>query len=292
MNLPAERPAFHTLGVLGVGLLGGSLALAARQRGIVRRVIGVGRDQRRLDAARAAGVIDEGATSVAALRCAELVVVCTPVDRVAADVLAAAGETPASAIITDVGSTKAEIVRSVAAEPAAAAKFIPSHPLAGSEQRGFEFASATLFEGRTCVLTPTGSSDPPRLHAVEAFWQSLGMRTVQLAPDEHDAILAATSHLPHVIAAALVRLIQDRERPFTASGFRDTTRVASGDAALWTPILRENATHLLAALDRFGNELDRLRNALKQDDAQAIHDWLDEARQLRARCPEQGGADL
>lgn len=292
MNPSSEHPAFPTLGVIGVGLLGGSLALAARRRGIVRRVIGIGRDPQRLDAARTAGVIDAGATAVSALRTADLIVVCTPVDRVAADVLAAARASPAAAVITDVGSTKEEIVRSVAAQPAAAAKFIPSHPLAGSEQRGFEFASAALFEGRTCVLTPTAKSDPQRLHAVEGFWQSLGMRTVQLAPEEHDAILAATSHLPHVIAAALVRVIQDRERPFTASGFRDTTRVAAGDAALWTPILRANARRLLAAIDRFGVELDRLRNALLQDDAPAIHAWLEEARQRRANCPEQGGADL
>jgi prephenate dehydrogenase len=269
-----------TLGIVGVGLLGGSVALAAKSRGLVQRVIGVGRNASRLEAAQDAGVIDVGATELEALAGADLVVVCTPVDRIAGDVIAVAACTGAECAVTDVGSIKGAIVRDVI--PAAAArKFVPAHPLAGSEQAGWEAGSATLFEGRVCVLTPGSHPDPQRVQRVEQFWRGLGMRIVRLAPDEHDRMLALTSHLPHVVAAALATLVGDEERPFAATGFRDTTRIAAGDAAVWTPILLGNGASLVESLDRLTDELARLRDAVTRGDADAITQWLATARECR-----------
>lgn len=273
-------PLCRTLAVVGVGLLGGSVALGAKARGLAERVIGLGRSAARLQAARAAGVIDEFVTEPAGLAGADLVVVCTPVDRIASDVIAAAQYVGRASVITDVGSIKGTIVRAVATTPAAAV-YVPAHPLAGSEQAGWEAATATLFEQRLCVLTPTPAADRSKVDLVRSLWQRLGMRTLQAGPDEHDRLLAVTSHLPHVAAAALAQLVGPAEQPFAATGFRDTTRIASGDPAIWTPILLGNSGPLLRALDMLQGELASLRRAVETHDAAAVTQWLTAARERR-----------
>ncbi|MCA9053298.1 MAG: prephenate dehydrogenase/arogenate dehydrogenase family protein [Planctomycetaceae bacterium] len=280
-DAPSTAARFDTLAVVGVGLLGGSVAMAARSRGLVRRVIGVGRSRERLEAAREAAVIDSAETILAAISRADLVVVCTPVDRIVSDIVAAARIVGDGGTVTDVGSVKGAIVRDISTSPGAY-KFVPSHPLAGSEQTGWQAGSAQLFQDRLCVITPFDGIDPKRLSRVEAFWQALGMRTTQVGPGEHDRLLALTSHLPHAVAAALASLVGAAERPFAATGFRDTTRIAAGDPAVWTPILLQNSGPLLESLGDLRSEIEKLESAIQQGDSEAVSAWLSHARQLRS----------
>jgi prephenate dehydrogenase len=277
----SDRPrTFGTIAIVGVGLLGGSLGRAVKSRGLARRVVGVGRNLARLEEAREAGVIDVASTDIAAAAGAELVVVCTPVDRLAADVIAAARGVGERGTVTDVGSIKGAIVRDV--ERAGAARtYVPAHPLAGSEQAGWEAGSAALFERKLCVLTPIEATDPARVDLVDQMWQGVGMRTARVSPEEHDRLLALTSHLPHVAAAALAALLGDRERSFSSTGFRDTTRIASGDPSVWTPILLGNAAPVRQALGRFERELAALEEALAKGDEAEVTRWLARAKASR-----------
>lgn len=272
-----------TLAIVGVGLLGGSVAAAARRNGLVRRVVGIGRNRERLEAARAAGLLDDIGTDVAALHDASLIVVCTPVDQIARDVAEIVPVALPSALITDVGSVKGPICREVDADPRTRGRFVGSHPIAGSEQQGWEHASPDLFRGRTCVITPTESSRAEHVEQLERFWSALGMVTVQLSPEEHDRNLALTSHLPHVAASALASLLSDSSRPFAATGFRDTTRVAAGSPDLWVPILLQNADAVTERIAELSDRLEQLRDAIRRQDAAAIHKILADGQTQRQR---------
>ncbi len=273
---------FGTVAIVGVGLIGGSIGLALRARGSAGRVVGVGRDGGRLDAARRLGAIDAATTDPdEAAAGADVVVVCTPVDRVAADVVRAAGFAPAGALITDAGSTKRAIVEAAEAEPEARSRFVAAHPIAGSERSGASHARADLFEGRTCVLTPTGRTPGDRLDRARAFWSSLGCRVIELDPATHDAHLARTSHLPHAMAAALASLVGPDLVPLAAGAYRDATRVAGADAALWAPIFLANRGPMLDALVAFAGSLDGFRAALEAGDESALRAWWEAARSNR-----------
>lgn len=272
------------MAIIGVGLIGGSIGLALRARGLADRVVGVGRDRPRLDEARRLGAIDEGSTDPAsALAGADVIVACTPVARIAADMVAAARFAPASALFTDAGSTKGGIVAAVEADPGALARFVGAHPIAGSERQGAAHARADLFEGRSCVLTPTPRTPPDRLARARTFWASLGCRIFELDPEAHDARLARTSHLPHVAAAALAAAVPPAWLDLAAGAYRDGTRVAGADAALWAAIFRENRGPVLEALAAFQSELARFRSALEADDETALIAWWDAARANRDR---------
>ena len=265
MPTPVSRPAdslFDHIVIAGVGLIGGSIARALKDRGLSRQITGLGRNRERLLAAQQAGLLDAVATSVAELEPFTLAIVCTPVDRIPDDVRALQTVAPASALITDAGSVKARLCRALGSSPPGQATFLGSHPMAGSEQGGWEHSSAHLFEGRICAVTPNGHAEPT-VQAIERFWSALGMGTIRLHPDQHDRIVALTSHLPHVTAAAVASLLTPDAWPLAATGFRDTTRVASGDPALWTAILVENreavADHLrelIGLLTQFVTALD------------------------------------
>ncbi|MFV0444916.1 MAG: prephenate dehydrogenase [Planctomycetaceae bacterium] len=276
-----SQSRFDTLAIIGVGLLGGSVAKAAKARGLVHRVIGIGRNAEKLVSAQTAGVIDTYRMDLQDLSDADLIVVCTPVDRLAEDIIAAAQHTPGHAVITDVGSTKGMIVDQVSAHPVATKKYVPAHPLAGSEQTGWRAGSADLLQDRLCVLTPFDGIDPSRLSQIDLFWRALGMQTRQLSPRDHDRVLALTSHLPHVVAAALASLVGEAERPFAATGFRDTTRIAAGDPTVWTPILMQNSDAILTAIDRIVSEVDTLKSALQADDAAEVTRWLTRGQHRR-----------
>lgn len=269
------------LAVIGVGLLGGSVALAAKQRGLCRRVIGFGRNAQRLQAAVDAGVIDCGATDLTAVNPDwDLVVVGTPVDRIASDVKAIAERSRDGTLITDVGSVKGAICAELQSL-AGGVDFVGSHPLAGSEKRGFEVATPDLFEGRVTVVTPGPSSDSAAVDRTERFWQSLGSRIVRMDPDDHDVALASTSHVPHVVAAALAACLPESGRDLAATGFRDTTRIASGDPDLWVAILMENADAVQASLRRFDTALDGFRRAMRNRDAAELKKHLEVAKRSR-----------
>lgn len=279
------------MAIVGVGLIGGSIGLALRARGSAGRIVGVGRDASRLDAARRLGAIDIATTDPdEAAAGADVVVVCTPVDRVAADVVRAARAAPGGALITDAGSTKRAIVEAAEADSSARAKFVAAHPIAGSERSGAAHARADLFDGRTCVLTPTGRTPPDRLDRARSFWSALGCRLIELDPETHDAQLARTSHLPHAIAAALASLVGPDLVPLAAGAYRDGTRVAGADAALWAPIFLENRREVLDALDAFDRSLAMFRAALGEGDESAIRAWWDAARRNRLAFDAQNDA--
>jgi prephenate dehydrogenase len=272
----------HTLTIVGVGLIGGSVGLAVKGRGGAARVIGVGRKLSTLDEARRLGVIDEVSLDMAdAVRRAEVAVFCTPVDHIADQVLACAAGCAPGTLLTDAGSTKAAIVGAVEGRLPRGVAFVGSHPLAGSEKRGPEHARADLFEGRLTVLTRTERTDPEALERAAAFWQALGSRVKVMSPEEHDRALALTSHLPHLAASALAGLLPPELSELTASGFRDGTRVAAGDPALWAAIFEQNRDAVLDALRLLRDRLTAYAAALNAGDRAALDALLTHAKRAR-----------
>ena len=263
------------LAVIGVGLLGGSVAKAARAQGIAREVIGIGRDVGRLQAARDDGAIDRATSDLAdGVRDADFVLFAAPV-RTIEDLLSRAWDAIADdAIVTDVGSSKAAIVR--AAESLARRRplaFVGSHPMAGSEKSGYGVARADLFQGALVVVTPTETSQPGAVKSVTTFWEHLGARVTTLEPEAHDVAVASISHLPHLVACALVAAVS-REAPgalpIAARGFRDTTRIAAGDPAMWQEIFLANRAPLAEALGAFHRALTELEQLVQRGDAGAL----------------------
>jgi len=271
-----------TLTVVGVGLLGGSVALAARRRGLPEHIVGIDQSPALLERVLRGGLIDEGSLDLAdGVREADLVVFCTPVDRIAEQVLAAADACRPDTLLTDVGSTKEGIVRQVEALLPGHVLFVGSHPLAGSEKSGPENASAGLFKDRLVVITPTERTPAGSVNRVTAFWLDLGARVRLMSPEEHDRAVALTSHLPHLLAAALAGILPAELVELTATGFRDTTRLAAGDPHLWQAILLANREALLAALERLGGQVDRFREALLQGDGPALEQLLLQGKAIR-----------
>jgi prephenate dehydrogenase len=272
----------ETLTIVGVGLIGGSIGLAAKKRGVAERIVGVGRQRLSMDRAKALGAIDEAVLDLAeGVREAQIVVFCTPVDLIADQVIAAAPACKPGALLTDAGSTKSMIVDSVDSQIPSEVSFVGSHPLTGSEKQGPEHASPDLFQDRFTIVTQSGRTNLDALGDVIEFWTALGSFISIMDPVEHDKILGTTSHLPHLVAAALVRSLPFEFREFAASGFRDTTRVASGDPALWTAIFRQNRNWILNAVDRLASKLDEFYAALETQDWSRIADLLAKAKKVR-----------
>ena len=272
--------------VVGVGLLGGSIALAARASGAAREIVGVGRDRQRLEGPLRAGLVDRITTDVAAgVDGADCVVLAATVlanERLLETIWARA---PAAALLTDVGSTKRRIV--TAAERLAAGRplaFLGSHPMAGSEKSGWQVARADLFRGATVIVTPTDATEPRAIKGVSALWEALGARVSALDPETHDRTVAAISHLPHVAAWALVDAV-GRFEPgalaFAARGFKDTTRIAASDPPMWRDVLLDNADAIRASLGAFRAALDELERLLAADDAAGIEALLARLKSTR-----------
>jgi prephenate dehydrogenase len=277
---------FDTVAIVGVGLIGGSIGLALRERKLARSVVGIGRRESSLAAATKVGAIDRATTDLAeGVALAEIVVVCTPVDTVAEIVLKAAAATPSGALVTDAGSTKQAIVAAVEAgwvDRGDGSQFVGSHPVAGDHRTGPSHARADLLNGRTVIVTPTPATPAGAVERVTSFWQALGANVTTLSPAEHDAALAATSHLPHLVAAALAAATPERLLPLAASGWRDTTRVAGGDPALWRPIFATNRGPVLAALENFQRSIGKLRDALEQGDDRQLLALLEQAERIKS----------
>jgi prephenate dehydrogenase len=265
-----------------VGLIGGSIAAALKQRPNCPWIVGVGRNADKLQPALARGLLDEIQADVAtAAAKADLVVFCIPVDRIAEGVRSAARSCSPGTLITDAGSVKAAICRELQGALPGHVAFIGSHPLAGSEKSGFEYADPELFTGRVCVVTPTADSPRPAVARVTWFWQSLGMTVIQKTPEEHDRLLGLTSHVPHLVAAALATLLDENTQAFAASGFRDTTRIAASDPELWTAIVRANPDAVIAGLERFSSGLQELRDAIAAADWPRLQNLLQTAKTKR-----------
>jgi prephenate dehydrogenase len=271
-----------TVAIVGVGLIGGSIGLALRARGLASEVIGVGRDPATLEEAERLGAIDRATTDLSSgVVDADVVAICTPVSRVADDVARVVKAAPYNVLVTDAGSSKRQIVEAVERQPGPAAVFVGAHPLAGSERRGVHNARADLFEGRVCVLTPTHRTRVERTHRALAFWTSLGCRVVELGPAEHDEILAYTSHLPHAVAGAVASSVPVEWLPLTAGAYRDGTRVAAADTELWTAIFRDNRGPLIKALGTLQEHLDAFKYALMNDDELALRSWWENGQRRR-----------
>lgn len=276
-------PPWDTIAIIGVGLIGGSVGLAVRGRQLARHVVGCGRSPENLELARERGAIDSAsATIAAAVEQANLVVICTPVEQIVGHALAAAEHCPPGALITDAGSTKAAIVQELAAKlDGRPASFVGAHPLAGGEKQGAGAADARLFENKLVVVTPAPASRPGDVQAVERFWSLLGARVERMTPEAHDHAVASISHLPHLLAAALAAATPQEHLPLAAAGWSDTTRIASGDAELWTQILRQNRRNVLSALSGVERCLEEFRAALENEDYELLTRLLKAGKNAR-----------
>jgi prephenate dehydrogenase len=276
------------LTLVGLGLLGGSVAKAARAEGLAREIVAVGRRRESLEPALKDGVVDHITLNVAeGVRDCDLCILATPVATLASLLHDVWRVAPASAVLTDVGSTKAAIVRTADAlhreKPLA---FIGSHPMAGSDRSGYHVSRADLFKGALVILTPTETSALPALERVREFWQTLGGRVTTLDPAAHDRAVAAISHLPHLVADALVETVLRMDPRFldvAAGGFRDTTRIAASNPTVWREIFQENREALGEALATFRRALDDLDRLVGSGDVPAIEGELDRIKRARER---------
>jgi prephenate dehydrogenase len=273
--------------VVGVGLVGGSFAWGAKRRGLARQVIGVDVDPASSRRAVEAGVVDAMTATADGVRGADVVVLAVPVGRLEAVAREVAPFTTPATIVTDVGSVKAPVVERL--EPLFA-RFVGGHPMAGGERSGVGAASAGLFDGARCVLTPTPRTDSQAIDVVERLWAGLGASVIKLSPSAHDELVAAVSHVPHVAAAALVNAAaaaaEGRALSLAAGGFRDTTRIASGSPDLWRDICLMNREPVLAMLKSYLREVEGMRDAIERGDRGVLFDALSRARASRDRVPE------
>lgn len=276
------------LAIVGVGLLGGSVAKAARSGGLARRIVGVGRDPERLRPAVDDGTLDAAVTDLdAGVREADVVLLAAPVLAIEGLLERVWRAAPEGALVTDVGSTKRNIVR--AAERLVATRslaFVGSHPLAGSEQAGYRVARADLFRGATVVVTPTEKTELAALKKITELWEALGARVTALDPETHDRTVAAISHLPHLIACALVDgagRVEPAALELAARGFRDTTRIAAGDPDMWTEIFLANRDALTAGIEAFREALADLQRVIDAGGVEPLRAQLARIKAIRER---------
>jgi len=277
---------FERVAVIGVGLIGGSFALALKAAKLCGHVVGIGRSAANLQLAKERGIIDSIAAQAPD---ADLVLVATPVAQFPAVLAALAPQLKPSAIVMDAGSTKRDVVAAArAALGTQISQFVPAHPIAGAERSGAAAASADLFRGKRVVLAPLPENAAASLAAVEAAWTACGARVTRMSAEEHDAVFAAVSHLPHLLAYALVHEFAGRGNSaqlfgYAAGGFRDFTRIASSHPEMWRDICVANREPLLAELDRYAAKLRALRPLLERGDGAALEKLFAEARAARER---------
>lgn len=274
--------------IVGVGLLGGSLGLAIKRRRLAARVEGYVRRAVTIEECRKLKTLDRATLDLAeAVAGADLVILCTPLAQMRELMEQMLPSLRRGAIVTDVGSVKGSVVAELESiVTKAGGHFVGSHPMAGAEKTGVSAAREDLFEGATCVVTPTRRTNKAALRKVEQFWRSVGGRVLRLAPEKHDALVSRASHLPHVVAATLARSILDPAEPkaqatLCATGFRDTTRIASGSPEMWRDISLANRAQLGTALDEFIDELQGVRAMLREGDPAKLQKFFETAKARR-----------
>ena len=268
----------QNIAILGIGLMGASLSLGLKKRGFSGRILGYARREETRVQALESGVADEVfADPVEAVREADIVVICVPIWTIAQLAEEIVPALKPWAVVTDVGSTKSELLKTM--EPLfknSAARFVGSHPIAGSEKTGIEAGNPDLYQGRLTVVCPSEGA-----RVISNLWEAVGSEVVEMSPEQHDAMLASTSHLPHMVSAALARSVTDgdpaKKADFCGTGFKDTTRVASGSADMWVDIIDTNRTALEAELGRFHEELQGLIKILHDGNGDDIRNWLETA---------------
>ena len=268
--------------------MGGSIGLAAKSALNGVEIVGYGHRKRTLERAVEVGAIDRFEMKVTkAVEGADLVILCTPVGVFEGLIGEMVKVLKPGAVVTDVGSTKRAVVAVAERELPEGVHFVGSHPMAGSEKRGVEFARADLFQNALCIVTPTAKTDQGAVKAVEEFWKGLGMRITRLSPKEHDRLLAEVSHLPHALAAALVSLQSEKALRLAGKGFLDATRIAGGDGALWRDILMDNRDNVLASIGELKKHLGELEKFLSGEGREELAKWLDRAAARRAKLVEE-----
>jgi prephenate dehydrogenase len=284
-----DQPFFKNIAVVGVGLLGGSLAMAARDRKLCETVTGIGRSETSLAEAVQVGAVDRVTTNLEkGVADADLIVLCTPIQSILSMLPRVMAAAKPGAMVTDVGSTKESIVREGEATAAAHGRlFVGSHPMAGSEKSGVRFARTDLFKDTTCFVTKTAQTDLGAFSMVCGLWRALETRTVVLRPERHDRLAGLVSHLPHVLAVALVRAVdlsgEDKNlvKGIIGNGFRSTTRVAAGNTQMWEDICGDNKTSIVEMQALFQKALDEVLSTMDQDQGAALRDTLKSAAEYR-----------
>ncbi|MFA5038725.1 MAG: prephenate dehydrogenase/arogenate dehydrogenase family protein [Candidatus Omnitrophota bacterium] len=274
-----KKPLFQKVSVIGVGLLGASIAMALKERKLAASVCGYFRHRKKIAVALRKKAVDEGTDRLdQAVRGAELIILCSPVEDIIA-VLKCLKKNPVpGALITDVGSTKQEIVKA-----SAGLNFVGGHPLAGSERGGIEFARPDLFEQAPCILT-TDRVSQDSLSRTAVFWKALGAKVVTMTSRQHDQALAFTSHLPHALAYALIAAVPERFTRFSAGGLKDTTRIALSKPGLWSGIFLTNRGEILKSLSAFEKSLNALKSAIAENRRTTLLRLLSQAQKKRNSC--------
>jgi cyclohexadieny/prephenate dehydrogenase len=290
MSAPAKAaPMFGKIALIGVGLIGGSIALAARRGGLARRIVAATRSAETAATANRLKLVDHCGTDLAAAcEDADLVIVCTPVGACGEAAKAIAPALKPGCILSDVGSVKQAVIRDMQPHVPPGVHFIAAHPVAGTENSGPEAGFAELFDGRWCILTPLPDSDAAAVDKLDAFWKALGSMTERLSPAHHDRILAITSHLPHLIAYTIVGTADDlgghlnsEVLRFAAGGFRDFTRIAASDPTMWRDVFLNNREAVLEVLQRFQEDLFYLQRAIRWGEGDKLFDLFTRTREIR-----------
>jgi prephenate dehydrogenase len=280
---------FNKMAIIGVGLLGASLAKACKEKSLVEEICGFGRNRANLEKARSLNIIDEVPTDlVDAVKDADLIVLCTPVSTIVPLIQEVISKIQPEAIITDVGSVKNNVVRDAEKIIRDDVFFVGSHPIAGGENSGLEASTASLYKGAKCIVTPTEKTNEKALEKISSFWQAVGMNVMTLSVEEHDYVFGAVSHLPHIVAYALMNTLgalktQDNREVtiFSGAGLKDITRIASSDPVMWRDIFLTNRTHSLNLIDQFQNKLNEIRSNIEKGDGQALKNEFVAANKYR-----------
>ena len=287
------QPHFKKIVIFGVGLIGGSFALALRKAGVAGEVVGFGRSAATLEQARQLGILDRIGADLAELGDADIVLLSTPVGQMAELMARIAPHLGAHTIVTDGGSTKSDVVVAARANLGdKIAQFVPAHPIAGAEKSGAGAAQADLYQNKKVVLTPLPENSAESVARVRKAWELCGAVVSELTPQQHDTVFAAVSHLPHLLSFALVHDLAQRDNrdlllSFAASGFRDFTRIAASSPEMWRDICLANREALMDELGSYMQELETLHEALAEADADALEQTFRAARELRAGWTEQ-----
>ncbi len=293
---PGEALPFERLAIIGIGLIGSSIALAARRFALARRVVlfDISEEVRR--EATLLGLGDEIASSFAeGVRDADLVIICVPVGACGAVAAEIAPHLRQGAIVTDVGSVKSAVIKAVLEHLPAHARFIPAHPVAGTENSGPASGFPSLFVNRWCILTPPQAADEDAVARIRAFWEGMGSNVEIMSADHHDLVLAVTSHLPHLIAYNIVGTADDLQSvtqseviKFSAGGFRDFTRIAASDPTMWRDVFLHNKEAVLEVLARFNEDLSALARAIRWGEGDKLFDLFSRTRAIRRGIVSQG----
>lgn len=271
---------FNKVAIVGVGLIGGSIALALKKRRLAKKIVGVARHKKSLLLAQKIGAIDKGSQSLNIIRGSDLVILATPVNTILKISQRISKIVSQQAIVSDVGSTKELIVSGLE-------KFFPnfvgSHPLAGSEKRGVINANPEIFKDSLCVITPTKLTPASALNKVMELWKRLGAKVILISIQDHDKILSFVSHLPHVTAFSLVKTVPDRFLKFASTGFKDTTRIAASESEIWSDVLLSNQENVLKAITLFQDNLLKIKTAIQRNNKRQLTFILSKAKNKRQR---------